>query len=93
MFRGEPPLSTSVKAQLVDYTGLAALEYTVKLTRLEVEGLPKSKSYKLKIDVVNGERVLKTRVHGPSVSTNVLSTFNFNTKDSNSLKVRDLNSK
>ena len=97
MFRGEPPLSTSVKAELVDYTGLAALEYTVKMTRLEVEGLPTSKSYTVKIDVVNGERVLKTRVRGPAVSlpnsTNVLSVFKFNTKDSNSLKVRDLNSK
>ena len=97
MFRGEPPLSTSVQAELVDYTGLAALEYTVKLTRLEVEGLPKSKSYTVKIDVVRGERVLKARVRGPAVrlshSTNVLSTFTFNTKDNNSLRVRKLNSK
>ena len=89
MFRGEPPPSTTVQAELVDYTGLAALEYTVKLTRFEVEGLPKSKSYKVKIDVVNGERVFKTRVHGPAASSaNVLSTFKFNTKDSNRLKVR-----
>ena len=95
MFRGEPPLSTIAQAELVDYTGLAALEYTVKLIRLEVEGLPKSKSYTVKIDVVNGEQVLKTRVRGPSVSlansTNVLSTFKFKTKDSNSLRVRELN--
>ena len=97
MFRGEPPLSTTVQTELVDYTGLAALEYTVKLTRFEVEGLPKSKSYKVKIDVVNGERVLRTRVRGPAVSltksTNVLSTFKFNTKDSSRLRVRDLNGK
>jgi len=97
MFRGEPPLSTSIQAELVDYTKLAALQYTVKLTRLEVEGLPKATSYKVKIDVVNGERVLKTRVRGPAISlsnsTNVLSTFKFNTKESNSLRVRDLNNK
>ena len=97
MFRGEPPLPTSVEAELVDYTKLAALEYTVQLTRLEVEGLPKSTSYTVKIDVVNGERVLKTRIRGPAVSlsnsANVLSTFKFNTKDSNSLRVRDLNNK
>ena len=97
MFRGEPPLSTTVPAELVDYTGLAALEYTVKLTRFEVEGLPKSKSYKVKIDVVNGERVLRTRVRGLAVrltsSSNELSTFKFNTKDSSRLRVRDLKSK
>jgi len=95
MFRGEPPLPSGVQAELVDYTGLAALEYTVMLTRLEIEGLPKSTSYTVKIDVVNGERVLKTRVRGPAVSlansTNVLSRFKFKTKDSNSLLVRELN--
>ena len=96
MFRGEPPLSTSqVQAELVDYTGLVAREYTVKLTRLEIEGLPKSTSYTVKIDVVNGENVLETRVRGPTVrlanSTNVLSTFKFKTKDSSSLLVRELN--
>ena len=92
MFRGEPPLSTSVQAELVDYTKLAALKYTVKLTQLEVEGLSESKSYKVKIDVVNGENVLETRVRGPAVSlanpTNVLSTFKFNTKKSSRLQVR-----
>ena len=96
MFRGEPPLSTTVQAEPVDYTGLIALEYTVMLSRFEVEGLPKLKSYKVKIDVVNGERVLKTRVRGPAASftssTNVLSTFKFNTKHNNRLRVRDLNS-
>ena len=95
MFRREPPLSTSVQAELVDYTGLAALEYTVKLIRLEVEGLPKSKSYTVRIDVVNGEQVLTTHVRGPAVSltnsNNVLSTFKFKTKDSNTLRVRELN--
>ena len=93
MFRGEPPLSTSTQAEPVDYTGMAALEYTVALTRLEVEGLPeRSKSYAVKIDVVNGEHVLKTRVRGPSAklsnSTNVLSTFKFNQKKSSRLQVR-----
>ena len=96
MFRGEPPLSTTVQAEPVDYTGLIALEYTVMPSRFEVEGLPKLKSYKVKIDVVNGERVLKTRVRGPAASftssTNVLSTFKFNTKHNNRLRVRDLNS-
>ena len=95
MFRGEPPLSTSVQAELVDYTGLAALEYTVKLIRLEVEGLRKSKLYTVEIHVVNGQQVLTTRVRGPAVSlacsTNELSTFKFKTKDSNSLRVRELN--
>ena len=97
MFRGEVPLPARMQAEPVDYTGLVALEYTVKLTRLEVEGLPKSKSYTVKIDVVNGERVLKTRVRGPAASlsnsTNVLSTFKFNTKESNSLRIRELNNK
>ena len=95
MFRGEPPFSTGVQAELVDYTGVAALEYTVKLTRLEVEGLPKSKSYTVKIDVVNGEQVLTTRIRGPAVSlansTKELSTFKFRTKYSKSLRVRKLN--
>ena len=91
MFRGEPPISTSVQ----DDTGLKAVKYTVELTRLEVEGLPNSKFYTVKIDVVNGEQVLKTRVRGPAVSlanaNNVLSKFRFKTKDSNSLRVRELN--
>ena len=92
MFRGEPPLGTSTQVEPVDYTWLAALEYTVNLTRLEIEGLPKPKSFRVGIDVVNGERVFKTRVRGPTArvlnSSNVLSTFKFNTKDSNSLRVR-----
>ena len=95
MFRGVPTLPTSVQAELADYTKLAALEYSVKLTRLEVEGLSKSTSYTVKIDVVNGENVLETRVRGPAASlansTNVLSTFKFKTKDSKSLRVRELN--
>ena len=94
MFRGEPPLSTSVQAELVDYTGLVGLEYTVKLIRLEVEGLKKSKSCTVRIDVENGQQVLTARVRGPAVnlacSTNVLSTFTFKTKDGNSLRVREL---
>ncbi|KAJ7379031.1 hypothetical protein OS493_018825 [Desmophyllum pertusum] len=92
MFRGEPPLW--IQAGPVDYTWLAALDYTVDLTRLEIEGLPKSKSYTVRIDVVNGDRVLKTRVRGPSAKVfypnSVLSTFTFNTKKSNSLRVRIL---
>ena len=84
MFRGEPSLSLRTQAEVVK-----AREYTVKLTRLEVEGLPESKSYTVKIDVVNGKQVLQTRVRGPTFtltsSNNVLSTFKFKTKDSNSL--------
>jgi len=97
MFRGEPPLSTSSQAEVVDYTGLKALEYTVKLTRLEVEGLPESKSYTVRIYVVNGKQVLETRFRGSTASltnsNNVLSTFKFKTKDSSSLRVRELNNK
>jgi len=70
----------------------------VKLIRLEVEGrgsLLKSKSYTVRIDVVNGEQVLTTHVRGPAVSlansSNVLSTFKFKTKDSNTLRIRELN--
>ena len=92
MFRGEPPFETSTQTEPVDYTWLAALEYTVNLTRLEIEGLPKPKPYIVRIDVVNGERVFKTRVRGPTAkvfkSNSVLSTFKFNTKESNSLRVR-----
>ena len=94
MFRGEPPLGTGRQAEPVDYTWLAALEYTVNLTRLEIEGLPKPKPYTVKIDVVNGEKAFKTRVRGPTAkvpnSYGVLSTFRFNTKESNSLMVRVL---
>ena len=61
MFHGEPPLSTSTQAERVNSSGLKALEYTVKLTRLEVEGLPESKLYTVRIDVVNGKQVLQTR--------------------------------
>ena len=90
MFRGEPSLSLRTQAEVVK-----AREYNVKLTRLEVEGLPESKSYTVKIDVVNGKQVLQTRVRGPTFtltsSNNVLSTFKFKTKDSNSLRVRELN--
>jgi len=92
MFRGEPPLSTSAQTKQVDYTGVAALEYTMALTRLEVEGLPDSKSYAVKIDVVNGEHVFQTRVSGLAATlshpTNVLSTFKFNTKKPGLLRVR-----
>ena len=95
MFRGEPSYSTSTQAEVVNSSGLRALKYTVKLTRLEIEGLPESKSYTITIDVVNGRQVLQTRVRGPTAtltsSNNVLSTFK--TKDSNSLRVRELNNK
>ncbi|KAJ7379027.1 hypothetical protein OS493_018821 [Desmophyllum pertusum] len=64
MFRGEPPLW--IQAGPIDYTWLAALDYTVDLTRLEIEGLSMLKSYTVTIDVLNGEQILKTRVRGPS---------------------------
>lgn len=95
MFRGEPPLSTSVQAEPMDFIGVAAPEFTVKQTRLEVEGLPESKSYTVKIDVINGEQVLKRRVRGPAVSLynsiNALSTFKFNAMENNGLRIRELN--
>lgn len=94
MFRGEPHLETNTLAGPIDYTWLAALEYTVDLTKLEVEGLPKPKAYTIKIDVMNGERVLKRQIRGPnatlSESSNALSTFTFKTKNSSNLKVRVL---
>ena len=94
MFRGEPPLGTGTLAGPIDYTWLSALAYTVDLTKLEIEGLPKPRPYTVKIDVVNGERVLKKKVRGPNArvveSNNVLSTFTFKTKNSNSLRVRVL---
>ena len=74
MFRGEPPLSTGIQAEPVDYTGMAATEHTVALTRREVAGLPESKSYGPAASLSN--------------STSVLSTVNFNQKKSKSLKVR-----
>ena len=66
MFRGEPPLVTSTQVEPVDYTWLGTLEYSVFLTRLEIEGLPKPKSYTIEIDdVFSGKTVFERQVLGP----------------------------
>ena len=89
MFRGEPPLNAHHGT--VDYSSLAALQYAVELTRLEVEGLPKPKSYTVEIDIVDGNRVIKKQVKGPATrvyhQSKALSTFKFNTKKNKALKV------
>ena len=90
MFRGEPPLNSH--HEMVDYSSMAALQYTLELIRLEVKGLPKPKSYTVKIDVVNGNKVIKKQVKGPAARVllppKALPTFTFNTKKNKALKVR-----
>ena len=80
MFRGEPPLGTSTQVEPVDYTWLGTLEYPVFLTRLEIEGLPKPKSYTFVIDdVLGGKTVFERQVLGPVNRilhlNNLLTTF------------------
>ena len=92
MFRGEPPSGISKHPESVDYSWMAARQYTLDLNVLEVKGLPKHKSYKVRINVINGKRVIETRVKGPATTkvahSKALSTFKFNTKKSAGLKVR-----
>ena len=89
MFRGEPPLSTQKES--IDYSLHAAFEYTVDLTTLEVEGLPKPKPYTVEIDDINGSQVLKVHVRGPAArvtkSDGVLSRFAYKKKNSVNLRV------
>ena len=89
MFRGEPPLITQKES--IDYSLHAALEYTVDLTTLEVEGLPKPKPYTVEIDDINGWQVLKVHVRGPAArvtkSDGVLSRFAYKKKNSVNLRV------
>ena len=89
MFRGEPPLSTQKES--IDYSLHAAFEYTVDLTSLEVEGLPKPKPYTVEIDDINGSQVLKVHVRGPAArvtkSDGVLSRFAYKKKNSVNLRV------
>ena len=89
MFRGEPPLITQKES--IDYSLHAALEYTVDLTTLEVEGLPKPKPYTVEIDDINGSQVLKMHVRGPAArvtkSDGVLSRFAYKKKNSVNLRV------
>ena len=89
MFRGEPPLGTQKES--IDYSLHGAFEYTVDLTMLEVEGLPKSKTYTVKIEDVNGSQVLKVQVRGPAArvtkSNGVLSRFAYKKKNSGNLRV------
>ena len=88
MFRGEPPHGTQKES--IDYSLHGAFEYTVDLTMLEVEGLPKSKTYTVKIEDVNGSQVLKVQVRGPAArvtkSNGVLSRFAYK-KNSGNLRV------
>ena len=89
MFRGEPPLITQKES--IDYSLHAAFEYTVDLTTLEVEGLPKPKPYTVEIDDINGSQVLKVHVRGPAArvtkSDGVLSRFAYKKKNSVNLRV------
>ena len=89
MFRGEPPLGTQKES--IDYSLHGAFEYTVDLSMLEVEGLPKSKTYTVKIEDVNGSQVLKVQVRGPAArvtkSNGVLSRFAYKKKNSGNLRV------
>ena len=89
MFRGEPPLCTQKES--IDYSLHGAFEYTVDLTMLEVEGLPKSKTYTVKIEDVNGSQVLKVQVRGPAARVTkpngVLSRFAYKKKNSGNLRV------
>ena len=83
MFRGEPPLDSSIQAEPVDYTWLATLEYTMVLTRLEIEGLPKPKPYTVQIStgsLFQSENTIKGQVLGPAETLNLnnllITTFN-----------------
>ena len=91
MFRGEPPLCTTTPKESIDYSCHAAFEYTVDVTTLEVEGLPKPKTYTVEIDVVNGPRVLEVQVRGPTArltkSNGVLARFTYKKKKREILRV------
>ena len=65
MFRGEPPIGNVINPDLAEYSSMMSLLYIVDLLRVEVEGLPSSKSYTVQIDVINGKRVNKKKVKGP----------------------------
>ena len=88
MFRGAP---LGTQKESIDYSLHAAFEYTVDLTTLEVEGLPKSKTYTVEIDLVNGSQVLKEQVRGPAArvtkSYGALSRFTYKKKSSGNLRV------
>ena len=88
MFRGEP---LGTQKESIDYSLHATFEYTVDLTTLEVEGLPKSKTYTVEIDLVNGSQVLKEQVRGPAArvtkSYGAFSRFTYKKKSSGNLRI------
>ena len=91
MFRGEPPIGNVIDPDLAEYSSMVSLLYTVELLRVEVEGLPNSKSYTVEIEVINGKRVIKKKVKGPIVrihGSKAVAKFTFSTKESKELKVR-----
>ena len=70
---------------------MVSLLYTVELLRVEVEGLPNSKSYTVQIEVINGKRVIKKKVKGPIArihGSKAAAKFTFSTKESKELEVR-----
>ena len=91
MFRGEPPIENVINPDLAEYSSMVSLLYTVELLRVEVEGLPNSKSYTVQIDVINGKRVIKKKVKGPTArihGSKAVAKFTFSTKESKELDVR-----
>ena len=91
MFRGEPPIENITNPDLDEYSSMVSLLYTVELLRVEVEGLPNSKSYTVQIDVINGKRVIKKKVKGPIArihGSKAVAKFTFSTKESKELEVR-----
>ena len=91
MFRGEPPIENVINPDLAEYSSMVSLLYTVELLRVEVEGLPNSKSYTVQIDVINGKRVIKKKVKGPTArihGSKAVAKFTFSTKESKELEVR-----
>ena len=91
MFRGEPPIENVINPDLAEYSSMVSLLYTVELLRVEVEGLPNSKSYTVQIEVINGKRVIKKKVKGPIArihGSKAVAKFTFSTKESKELEVR-----
>ena len=91
MFRGEPPIGNVINPDLDEYSSMVSLLYTVELLRVEVEGLPNSKSHTVQIEVINGKRVIKKKVKGPTArihGSKAVAKFTFSTKESKELKVR-----
>ena len=91
MFRGEPPIENVINPDLAEYSSMVSLLYTVELLRVEVEGLPNSKSHTVQIEVINGKRVITKKVKGPIArihGSKAVPQFTFSTKESKELEVR-----